>query len=48
MKNHAYKQAWKRTGKMIYEHFQVLIILLRSLHNKNHKSVVIMILSCQK
>lgn len=51
MKNHAYKQAWKRTGKMnslICEHSEVLIVLLRTLYNKNYKSVVIVILGCQK
>lgn len=47
MKNHAYKQAWKRTGKMnssICEHFEALIVLLKTVYKKNYKSVVIVIL----
>lgn len=44
-------KAEKRTGKMkslICEHFQIQDISLRSLYNKNHKLVMIMILSCPK
>lgn len=37
----------RKTG-LICEHFQVLLILLRSMYNKNHKSVVIKILGCQQ
>lgn len=49
MKNHAYEKLGReQENGLICEHFQVLLILLRSMYNKNHKSVVIKILGCQK